>query len=350
MNQINCGGIDVTFFDDNQPTFDLLAESIQKQLLELLENNHLDEHNLNLKKKYRGGSSWKRGEKATEGLFKSAIVQGIDKCHTKKGHPVQKIWCSNAKKEHESIKRINLINTEYKPKSWDLRLAKSPDLAWQTDNGNKPNWFCQVKVLTIGEGTNHKKSIQALGDLFWGVVDKTYLRSFFKHNAEFIFVWIEDKKAVNSKTKKPKNDVGRFLKFDNNIGQMSFILSPGYHKDVPGTPPGGYGELRYKELNERNPETGEVWPDSGPWVNKSKAIVMPNNRTAIKEILAAGTNGTFFRMFNQPGKLFIRTKYKQFESENWHIYIHRLTPNSTLTKADVSKSEHGGGKLFNWIP
>jgi len=325
----------------NNPTYDLLEQSIVEQLTHLLEGDFLNDNNLKLRKNYhRGGTGWKRGKNATEALFKAAIIQGIDKCHPQENHPVKEIWCSTTNKEHRSLERIEGLNKEYKPDFKSIRLAKSYDLAWRTWDGNLPNWFCQVKVLTHGQGENFKKSIQALGDLFWGAVDREYLRSFHRHNSEFIFVWIEDKNAVNPKTKVTKNDIASNLKFEKDSGRMSFVLSPGYHKDLlPGESPESLGELRF-----------EGYGSEKPWIDKGKAIVKPHGRTAIKEILAAGTNGTFFRMFNQPGKLFISTSYRQFDTGNWRIYIHRLSPHITLSGADVGKSKFGGRKFFNWIP
>ena len=319
----------------------MLEDGIVSELSHLLEEDFLTETNLKLRKKYdRGGTGWKRGMNATEALFKAAVIQGIDKCHPQENHPVKEIWCSTTNKEHHSLERIEGLNKEYKPDFSSIRLSKYPDLAWRTDGGGLPNWFCQIKVLTIGQGTNYKKSVQALGDLLWGAVDRHYLRHFHKRDAEFIFVWIEDKKAVHSKKLTRKNDVAKYLKFNENDGSMKLILSPGYHKDLlSGNPADSLGELRFEgEGNDL------------PWVDKAKAIVKPHGRTAIKEILASGTNGTFFRMFNQPGKLSISTDYKQFDTGNFYIYIHRLRPNIRVTKSDVEDSKFGGGKLFNWIP
>tara|TARA_B100000683_G_C12489012_1_gene553978 strand:+ start:100 stop:1110 length:1011 start_codon:yes stop_codon:yes gene_type:complete len=334
----------------NNSTYELLEKSIVEELTYLLERDFLKDHNLKLKRKYaRGGDGWTRMERKNgknkprsvgENLFKAAIIQGVDRCHVKKSHPVHEIWCSNTRKEHRALKRISIVNSEYKPDFKSIRLAKNYDLAWRTWDGILPNWFCQIKILTQGQGENFKKSIQALGDLFWGAVDREYLRSFHRHNAEFIFIWIEDKNAVNSKTRIRKNDIASNLKFDNDFGRMKFILSPGYHKDLlAGKSTESLGELRF-----------EGYGSEKPWIDKRNAIVKPHGRTAIKEILAAGTNGTFFRMFNQPGKLFIPTSYRQFDTGNWLIYIHRLSPHITLRGADVEKSKFGGGKLFNWIP
>ncbi|MDA8700753.1 hypothetical protein N9N18_03270 [Euryarchaeota archaeon] len=318
-----------------------MENSIVTELTHMLEGDFLGQHNLKLRRKYeRGGKGWKRNTSATESLFKAAIIQGIDKCPPEHNQPVQEIWCSDVKKEHDALERIGKINNEYNPDFQSIRLSKYPDLAWRTGEGALPNWFCQIKVLTTGQGTNYKKSVQALGDLFWGAVDRHYLRHFHKHDAEFIFVWIEDKNAVHSTKLVRKNDVAQYLNFNENDGVMKFILSPGYHKDLlSGNSNDGFGELRF-----------EGQGDEVPWINKAKAIVKPHGRTAIKEILAAGTNGTFFRMFNQPGKLIISTDYRQFDTGNWHIYIHRLRPSIRVIKSDVNDSKFGGGKLFNWIP
>jgi len=310
-----------------------LEDSIVAELTHLLEGDFFDEDNKKLKKKYeRGGKGWKRNIDIKENLFKAAIIQGIDKCHNKPDHPIRELWCSNGKKEHGKVKKINRVNNEYVPDFSRIRLAKKSDLAWRTIEGEIPNWFCQIKVLNIGvnesnPSTIDKKTIQALGDLFWGLVDREYLIQLHRHFAEFIFIWIED-----------KNSEGTQLNFDSDEGSMKFILSPGYHKDLNGNSGEHYGELRFEGQK------------GGPWINKSTAEVKPHNRTAIKEILAAGTNGTFFRQFNQSGRLIFRTTYRQFDTGKWRIFIHRITPSFTLRDADVPTSKFGGGKLFNWIP
>ena len=326
----------------NNEVYNRLLESISDELIDLLEGNYMDDKHEKLRKRYILGSDYKKGVSVNEALYKMAVIQGIDKSFPKENHPIKQIWCG--KKEHKTIKMIKTKNAEYKSKIRSERMAKNPDIAWRTGAGDKPDWFCQVKILTHGEGSVHKKSAQALGDFFWAAIDRKYLDVFSHRHAEFIFVWIEDKSSK-------KKDVGKFLQFNKDSGEMQLKLAPGYHKDVPGTPEGGFGELRFQTLNERN-QDGTVNVESGPWTNKSTCVVTPNNRTAIKEILAAGTNGTFFRMFNQPGALFINSRFKQFHTEKWGIYIHRLMPNTpTLRGAtSVGESPFGGGKLFNWIP
>ena len=326
----------------NNEVYNRLLESISDELIDLLEGNYMDDKHEKLRKRYILGSDYKKGVSVNEALYKMAVIQGIDKSFPKENHPIKQIWCG--KKEHKTIKRIKTKNAEYQSKIRSERMAKNPDIAWRTGAGDKPDWFCQVKILTHGEGSVHKKSAQALGDFFWAAIDRKYLDVFSHRHAEFIFVWIEDKSSK-------KKDVGKFLQFNKDSGEMQLKLAPGYHKDVPGTPEEGFGELRFQTLNERN-QDGSVNVESGPWTNKSTCVVTPNNRTAIKEILAAGTNGTFFRMFNQPGALFINSRFKQFHTEKWGIYIHRLMPNTpTLRGAtSVGESPFGGGKLFNWIP
>ena len=326
----------------NNEIYNRLLEGISGELIELLSGNYLDDKHKKLRKQYVRGSDYKKGVNVNEALYKMAVIQGIDKSFLKQNHPIKHIWCG--KKEHKSIKRIKTKNSEYKSKIYSERMAKNCDIAWRTGTGDKPDWFCQVKILTHGQGAVHKKAAQALGDFFWGAIDKKYLEVFSNRHAEFIFVWIEDKSSK-------KKDVEKFLQFDNDTGTMQLKLAPGYHKDVPGTPEEGFGELRFQTLNEKNPD-GSVKAESGPWTNKSTCVVTPNNRTAIKEILAAGTNGTFFRMFNQPGALYINSTFNQFHTEKWSIYIHRLMPNTPklIGATSVGISPFGGGKLFNWIP
>lgn len=44
--------------------------------------------------------------------------------------------------------------------------------------------------------------------------------------------------------------------------------------------------------------------------------------------------------------------FKQFDTEKWSIYIHRLMPNTPnlIGATSVGISPFGAGKLFNWIP
>ena len=79
-----------------------------------------------------------------EALYKMAVIQGIDKSFLKQNHPIKHIWCG--KKEHKSIKRIKTKNSEYKSKIYSERMAKNCDIAWRTGTGDKPDWFCQVKI------------------------------------------------------------------------------------------------------------------------------------------------------------------------------------------------------------
>lgn len=321
--------------------FNTMEQSIIHELTELLEGGYFTADAKKLNRQYLRNSTYRRNKKVSEDVYKAAIIQGIDKSFSNENHPVNKIWCS--KKDHNAIGRIERKEGEYKSKLNSERLAKNYDIAWQTGGGNKPNWFCQIKILTHGEGAVHKKSAQALGDLFWAAVDSKYLEVFQNRNANFIFVWIEGNSL-------DKRDTGKFLRFNKDNSEMKLIFAPGYHRDLGGTPKGGFGQLRYQNLGEKNSD-GSRNRDSETWSNKSTCTVTPNNRTAIKEILAAGTNGTFFRMFNQPGSLYITTRFRQHHTENWSIYVHRLLPNITLRGAtSVEKSKFGGGKLFNWIP
>jgi hypothetical protein len=159
-----------------------------------------------------------------------------------------------------------------------------------------------------------------------------------------VFEWPERRRALDyvfvwSEHSSDRHRSGGFLRFDDAEGQMELRLSPGFTR-------GDYGKCQFSKLDTRN-----------PWWYSSLARLEPNNYTTIKQMLAAGTNGTFVRMFHQPGEMRVKSEYQQLfiptgeGEEGWHVYVHRLLEASTYELRDSNRAEGSTvEKILAWIP
>jgi len=279
--------------------------------------------------------------KIAEKHFKSAILHGFNLWNissdateevvdvttgaTSQPGSIKKIWCS--KDDHDDLSNINQKNKEYGSTLVGERFAKTPDIAFtDSELSELPTTFCQVKFGV----DKHVKAAQALGDLLWGFIDKRQLRVHQSRQIDYLFVWIEHKDDSGpSPLKLEANETTR-INPEEPIYKMKFQLSPGYHSE-------GLGNLKFTDL-----ERGNEWWDS------KKGILIPDNRTAIKQILGTGTNASYYRMYNQPGTLHLNTHFFSHEIGDWHVHIHQLLSAHSLIDSEVREKPHG--KIFNWIP
>jgi len=291
---------------------------------------------------YSARDSNRRPVKIAEKHFKSAILQGLNSWNisseaTEEVLPpnqrsekqenidgtIKKIWCSKA--DHEYLGNINERNKEYGSNLAGERFAKTPDIALTDYQSELPTLFCQVKFGVH----KHNKAAQALGDLLWGYIDLKQLKKIYNRDIEYLFVWIEHKDDEGpSPLKLEKNETTK-IESEEPLHLMKFELSPGYHSQ-------GHGNLRF-----------DTYKSGNEWWDIKKAILNPDNKTAIKQILGTGTNASYYRMYNQPGTLHLKTHFFSHEIGNWHIHIHRIL-NGQLVDSNVSSEPHG--KLFNWVP
>jgi len=273
--------------------------------------------------------------------FKSAILHGLNLWNissdateklvdpwtkeTLQDVSIKRIWCS--KHDHEYLSNINQRNNEYGSTLVGERFAKTPDIA-VTDNelSELPTIFCQVKFGV----DKHVKAAQALGDLLWGYIDQRQLRIIYDRGIEYYFVWIEHKDDSGPSPLKIETNNTTQLKSGDPIYNMHFELSPGYHSE-------GLGNMMFDDYKKGN-----------EWWDSKKGILIPDNKTAIKQILGTGTNASYYRMFNQPGTLHLNTHFFSHDIGDWHVHIHKLLPNHSLIGSEVGDKPHG--KIFNWIP
>jgi len=269
---------------------------------------------------------WNRSANVAEAQHCAAIINGL---FSQDESNIEKIWCAK-KHNHDFIPGGVVKSTSYSSNlteegEW---FPKDPDIAFTTIRDSLPNWFCQVKF----DVQSHVKAVQALGDFFWGAVTKLVFEREKRRALEYVFVWAEH----SSDRHKSKG----FLRFDDAEGQMELRLSPGFTR-------GGYGNCQYSKLDTDN-----------PWWNSRDAILKPNNYTTIKQMLAAGTNGTFVRMFHQPGEMRVKSEYRQLfiptgeeEDVGWYVYVHRLMEASTYELLNSDREEElTMDKLWHWIP
>jgi len=283
------------------------------------------------------------GVKMAEKVFQGAIILGLNNARNRQDtHPLLKaIWCPKYLFERtvvnpRGIDYIPVINQKSGVigRVWEKEeIQKTYDLAWTDRQCGRsvpkhPDWYCQIKPFV----TSHDNLAKALGDLFWGYVDREYLRTRHDRNVELVCIWAEPA---------PRED-DRFIHFEENQGEMEFKLEPGYseYKVNPDDEAAiRMGNVEFNDFGVGNPgRREENW-----WWDRDNAILHPNNVTAVKQILGSGTNASFYRMYRQPGCLTLKTEYRQLSSQcgNWHVYIHRLT-SGILEDA-------GGIPFFEWI-
>lgn len=265
---------------------------------------------------------WTAGENVAEAHHCAAIVHGL--LSTKETN-IKKIWCAEMH-NHNYIPKSIKASTSYSSNLEIEWIPKDPDIAFATSSKESPNWFCQVKF----DVQSHVKAVQALGDFFWGAITKLVFSKEKRRDLQYVFVWSEHSSE--------RHDSGGFLKFEKPEGKMELRLSPGFSR-------GGYGKCKYSKMNTND-----------PWWDSKNAILTPNNYTTIKQMLAAGTNGTFYRMFHQKGELRIRSEYRQLfvptsKGEGWNIYVHRLLePDSYKLLKSESSDSTMEEKILRWIP
>ena len=201
-------------------------------------------------------------------------------------------------------------------------MQKRYDLAWSDQpTSENPNWYCQLKFRVSQQNT----AARALGDLFWGLIDREHIQERYERDVNMVFVWIEHNEQ--------RRDDG-FLHFDDGVAEMTLNISPGYSDNEEGY----CGEFRYGKLihdkDDRN---------YNPWWDREAGVLTPNNPTVLSQLLAVQTGTSYYRQYNQRGLLQIITNFEQLRIGEWHIYVHQLV-NWELT--DVPD----GVNLINWVP
>ena len=272
----------------------------------------------------------------TESIFQAAICKGLAQArNSRRDKPlIKKLWCPNKlwKDGIDYLPEIPVKASKITSVWMGEEIQKEYDLAWTDTNTILPKWYCQIKV----HASNHVKCCQALGDMLWAFVDLKYLKNRHNRDVEMVFIWSEYSGQSGAGCRADD----KFLHFVQDEGKMQFRFEPGYATYDPNGNGknirlGNVSYINYKN-RKRDPST---W-----WWDREKAILAPNNITAVKQILGSGTNSSYYRMYRQKGCLIINSNYKQISSQcgNWHAYIHHIK-GGRLMNAD-------GKKIFEWIP